>query len=97
METAIVAKDDIADPDDAYPAFHMVGDRLRMFDHHIGMGDGAGNENLARRDLDALEYVELVLMARIAYRPTMVALLCFLLALFRALLENERLLGVREP
>ena len=55
LETAIVPEDDVADPDDARPTFHMVCHRLRMLDHHIGMGDGARNQNLARRELDALD------------------------------------------
>src|ERR1700760_4855254 len=65
LEAAIVAEEHVLAAGDLRPALHAVGDELGMLDHHVGMRDRAGDEDLAGRQLDTLEQMEFVLVARI--------------------------------
>src|SRR5215469_17035958 len=72
-EAAIGACDHVLAADQLRKAQEPLGDELGMLDDIAGVGDDAGNEHLAFRDLDALKEVVLVLVPRIggleAVRP----------------------------
>src|SRR4051812_1143976 len=72
-EPAIGARDDVFATDQLGKAQEPLGNEVGMLDDVAGVGNDAGNEHPAFRDLDALEEVVLVLVPRIggleAVRP----------------------------
>ena len=64
-EAAIGAGDDVLAPDQPGEAHDALGHQLGMLDDVGGVADDAGDQHLARRQLDAFPHPPFMLVARI--------------------------------